>query len=790
MKLFISIIFLTQILFSQCELLPYDASEYYHYQNLDVNHVGSIIDCYYSNDWDILNELITLNNLSNVEVASLGYQNWDSNGRLKNFTLDYSSSSSPQYIYQKINRLPDNFGNLKMLESLEMYYHDLIVFPLTFPQLENLKALNMKGNRIKILNPNFGLLTNLEVLDLGYNDLLELPESISGLVNLNYFWIFGNDISYIPNSVCELDLDWSGESGDFIYFGSGGNHLCVDIPTCIESSEFFNIMLEEQGYAFQIESEQVCTCNDGLYPDCANQCADTENYGFIIDACGLCVSSEDACISDCTGSWGGTASLDGCGICDGDDTACEEVGKLSLDVDDLNNTYVIYETPENDNWSIGGFQFDVVGSSTITQSGGVASEMGFNVTVSGQLILGFSFTGAVIPPGMDTLLIINSEQAITGLSNITISDAISQPAQSLNFLYDGGNIETCSNGFDCLGECGGSASLDACGICNGIGTSTFYADNDGDGLGDSGNSETFCYEFEAYISNSADNDDSVFCPYQYLGDNFGCYGNCNVEIDCSGECGGNLEVDCYGECGGSGVTDVCGICDGGIDDILNCTVCPDSAPADCMGQCGGGAVLSGCDNLCNSISTFDECGVCDSNVSNDCFQDCTGLWGGESVIGGCDNICGSTLSEDSCGECGGDNTSCTGCKILSASNYCEDCTISCFESFLNDCCEYDLSSETMLFPMEFGIQNNYPNPFNPETTINYSIPKMAWISLSIYDIKGALVSTIIDGVVNPGNYSTIWNGNDFTNKAMPTGIYFSILRNNEILVSHKLLLMK
>ena len=86
--------------------------------------------------------------------------------------------------------------------------------------------------------------------------------------------------------------------------------------------------------------------------------------------------------------------------------------------------------------------------------------------------------------------------------------------------------------------------------------------------------------------------------------------------------------------------------------------------------------------------------------------------------------------------------------------------------------------------------NNNPNPFNPETNINYSIPQTAWVSLSIYDIKGELVSTIIDGVVNPGNYSVTWNGNDFTNRQIPTGIYFAILRTNEILVSHKLLLLK
>ena len=113
-----------------------------------------------------------------------------------------------------------------------------------------------------------------------------------------------------------------------------------------------------------------------------------------------------------------------------------------------------------------------------------------------------------------------------------------------------------------------------------------------------------------------------------------------------------------------------------------------------------------------------------------------------------------------------------------------------FESFLNDCCLDHLSNDLESIPTQFTIKNNYPNPFNPETTISYSIPKTAWMSLSILDIKGELLTTLVDGVVNPGNYEVVWNGNNFSNIKIPTGIYFAILKTNEKLVSHKLLLMK
>jgi len=267
-------------------------------------------------------------------------------------------------------------------------------------------------------------------------------------------------------------------------------------------------------------------------------------------------------------------------------------------------------------------------------------------------------------------------------------------------------------------------------------------------------------EYEGYVSNSDDSDDSVFCPYQYLGNNFGCFGDCIVEVDCAGVCGGVVIEDACGECGGN------------IIDFIDCFVI-----------CEDGDTL-GCDNICYTTGnelTFDECEVC----------------GGDNLsCSDCDGEINGIASENECGCVGGstglDEDFCVGCKDLEAINYCEDCSITCgLFTILNDCCEYDdLYTESVLLPIEYDIVNNYPNPFNPETTINYSSPKTAWASLSIYDVKGELVSTIVDGVVRPGNYSVTWKGNNFTNRQMPTGIYFAVLKTNEILVSHKLLLMK
>jgi hypothetical protein len=70
-------------------------------------------------------------------------------------------------------------------------------------------------------------------------------------------------------------------------------------------------------------------------------------------------------------------------------------------------------------------------------------------------------------------------------------------------------------------------------------------------------------------------------------------------------------------------------------------------------------------------------------------------------------------------------------------------------------------------PQRYALHQNYPNPFNPTTTIRYEVPKRSEVSLRIYDILGREVSTLFDGVRQPGGYSAIWNGAGFA-----SGVYF------------------
>ncbi|MDO9577893.1 MAG: C25 family cysteine peptidase [Candidatus Cloacimonadales bacterium] len=73
--------------------------------------------------------------------------------------------------------------------------------------------------------------------------------------------------------------------------------------------------------------------------------------------------------------------------------------------------------------------------------------------------------------------------------------------------------------------------------------------------------------------------------------------------------------------------------------------------------------------------------------------------------------------------------------------------------------------ELKLFP-------NYPNPFNPETTISFSIPEDSKVGLTIYNIKGQKVRTLVNGELEKGLHDVVWNSKDSSSKSVASGVYF------------------
>jgi flagellar hook assembly protein FlgD len=74
--------------------------------------------------------------------------------------------------------------------------------------------------------------------------------------------------------------------------------------------------------------------------------------------------------------------------------------------------------------------------------------------------------------------------------------------------------------------------------------------------------------------------------------------------------------------------------------------------------------------------------------------------------------------------------------------------------------------------------SNFPNPFNPSTTIEFLIQTNSYIELSIYNIKGQKIKTIAQNVFEKGYHSIIWNGDNESNKPVSSGIYYYKLNVN------------
>ncbi len=85
---------------------------------------------------------------------------------------------------------------------------------------------------------------------------------------------------------------------------------------------------------------------------------------------------------------------------------------------------------------------------------------------------------------------------------------------------------------------------------------------------------------------------------------------------------------------------------------------------------------------------------------------------------------------------------------------------------------------------------NYPNPFNPETTIAFSLPQDGDVCIKVYNARGQLVKTLVDSNMNAGNHEVVWNGHDEMNRQVGSGIYFCQMKTAGKTMNRKLLMMK
>ena len=101
-----------------------------------------------------------------------------------------------------------------------------------------------------------------------------------------------------------------------------------------------------------------------------------------------------------------------------------------------------------------------------------------------------------------------------------------------------------------------------------------------------------------------------------------------------------------------------------------------------------------------------------------------------------------------------------------------------------------INDSEKLAPSQFNVSANYPNPFNPSTSIDIIIIDENNLNVSIYDVSGRLINTLKNTSVLPGSYKIRWMGNDLKGRSMPTGIYFLQVHSGKNINSQKVLLIK
>jgi len=96
-----------------------------------------------------------------------------------------------------------------------------------------------------------------------------------------------------------------------------------------------------------------------------------------------------------------------------------------------------------------------------------------------------------------------------------------------------------------------------------------------------------------------------------------------------------------------------------------------------------------------------------------------------------------------------------------------------------------VDEETGILPVTFQLEQNFPNPFNPSTIINYSVPQTTPVRIKIFDITGSEVAVLVDEVKNPGNYQIIFDAYNIA-----SGVYFYQMRAGEFISVKKMSILK
>ncbi len=102
----------------------------------------------------------------------------------------------------------------------------------------------------------------------------------------------------------------------------------------------------------------------------------------------------------------------------------------------------------------------------------------------------------------------------------------------------------------------------------------------------------------------------------------------------------------------------------------------------------------------------------------------------------------------------------------------------------------DFTAGKSVVPQEFSLSQNYPNPFNPETEISYALPNACHVKLSIYNLLGERIRSLVDENQAAGHKTAHWDGTNEEGSKVASGVYFYKMQAGEFTESKKMILMK
>ena len=167
-------------------------------------------------------------------------------------------------------------------------------------------------------------------------------------------------------------------------------------------------------------------------------------------------------------------------------------------------------------------------------------------------------------------------------------------------------------------------------------------------------------------------------------------------------------------------------------------------------------------------------------ITCDLTMDCVDLTGID--FGPCDMALGIGWINDNCEYI-------SGCDWVADSvNY----TAAFFNSMDNciEACFLASNDEINQLPHAFNLYNNYPNPFNPVTTLRYDLPEDALVNITIYDIMGRIVRTLINSQQNAGFKSIQWNATNDAGSPLSAGLYLYKIQADNFVETRKMVLLK